>query len=123
MFAIRPCRVIAWFIFLEDIAINWEHFPSGPYSIQAGEGVSVVQRITAEVGSASSTKGPLIITAALSEAVKNKKGIINIAKLSQVPIVPMTWQSKSKMFLKFNSWDGFKLPLGFVKGFKSSEPF
>lgn len=48
-------------------------------------------------------------------AKKVKKGIINIAKLSQVPIIPMVWQSKSKMFLKFNSWDGFKFPFGFVK--------
>ena len=43
---------------------------------------------------------------------KVKKGIINIAKLSQVPIVPMCFDSKSRLFLRFNSWDGFKIPVG-----------
>ncbi|MEI8378439.1 MAG: hypothetical protein WCF95_07880, partial [bacterium] len=36
---------------------------------------------------------------------------INIAKLSQVPIIPMVWNSNSKLFLKFPSWDGFRYPL------------
>ncbi len=40
-----------------------------------------------------------------------KKGIINIAKISQVPIVPVTWHTTSKFFLKFNSWDGFRFPI------------
>ncbi len=44
-----------------------------------------------------------------------KKGIINIAKLSQVPIVPVAWFSKSFCFRKFNSWDGFYFPCGGVK--------
>jgi len=42
---------------------------------------------------------------------KVKKGIINIAKLSQVPIVPMCFDSKSRLFLRFKSWDGFKFPI------------
>ena len=41
-----------------------------------------------------------------------KKGIINIAKISQVPIVPVVWYSTSKLFLKFNSWDSFRFPFG-----------
>jgi len=41
-----------------------------------------------------------------------KKGIINIAKISQVPIVPVVWHSTSKMFLKFKSWDSFRFPFG-----------
>lgn len=41
-----------------------------------------------------------------------KKGIINIAKISQVPIVPVVWHSTSKLFLKFNSWDKFRFALG-----------
>ncbi len=44
-----------------------------------------------------------------------KDGIINIAKLSQVPIVPMTWYSPSKWWLKFNTWDEFRFPLLGVK--------
>ena len=44
-----------------------------------------------------------------------KDGVINIAKLSQVPIVPMTWYSPSKWWLKFNTWDEFRFPLLGVK--------
>lgn len=39
-----------------------------------------------------------------------KKGIIEIAKLSGVPIVPAVWWSPDKTFLKFNSWDKFTFP-------------
>ena len=44
-----------------------------------------------------------------------KDGVVNIAKLSQVPIVPMTWYSPSKWLLKFNTWDEFRFPLLAVK--------
>ena len=44
-----------------------------------------------------------------------KEGVINIAKLSQVPIIPMTWYSPSKWLLKFNTWDEFRFPLLGVK--------
>lgn len=40
-----------------------------------------------------------------------KKGIIEIAKLTSVPIVPAVWWSPQKLFLKFNSWDEFRFPL------------
>ncbi len=40
-----------------------------------------------------------------------KKGIIEIAKMAQVPIVPAVWWSPQKRFLKFNSWDEFRFPL------------
>lgn len=43
-----------------------------------------------------------------------KNGVINIAKISQVPIVPVAWHSHSKLFAKFNSWDGFRFPLGWL---------
>ncbi len=43
---------------------------------------------------------------------KVKDGIINIAKLSGVPIVPVAWHSKSKLFFELNSWDKFKVPIG-----------
>ena len=44
-----------------------------------------------------------------------KKGIINIAKISQVPIVPMAWHSQAWNFFKLPTWDNFTFPLGFVK--------
>jgi len=40
-----------------------------------------------------------------------KKGIIEIAKLSGVPIVPAIWWSPQKRFLKFKTWDEFRFPL------------
>ena len=44
-----------------------------------------------------------------------KDGIINIAKLAQVPIIPMTWYSPSKWLLKFDTWDEFRFPILGVK--------
>ncbi len=43
---------------------------------------------------------------------KVKDGIINIAKLSGVPIVPVAWYSKSRLFFELNTWDKFKVPIG-----------
>ncbi len=43
---------------------------------------------------------------------KVKDGIINIAKISGVPIVPVAWHSKSKLFFELNTWDKFKVPIG-----------
>lgn len=43
---------------------------------------------------------------------KVKDGIVNIAKLSGVPIIPVSWQSRQKTFVKFNSWDNFQIPFG-----------
>lgn len=40
-----------------------------------------------------------------------KKGIIEIAKMTGVPIVPAVYWSPQKRFLKFNSWDEFRFPL------------
>lgn len=44
-----------------------------------------------------------------------KDGVINIAKLTQVPIIPMIWYSPSKWLLKFNTWDEFRFPILGVK--------
>lgn len=46
---------------------------------------------------------------------KVKDGIINIAKITGVPIVPCAWYSPQKTFLSFNTWDRFKAPFGFCK--------
>ncbi len=43
---------------------------------------------------------------------KVKDGIINLARLSGIPIVPVAWLSKDKMFITLKSWDLFKVPLG-----------
>ena len=40
-----------------------------------------------------------------------KKGIIELAKLANVPIVPAVYWSPQKLFLKFKSWDSFRFPL------------
>ena len=40
-----------------------------------------------------------------------KKGIIEIAKMANVPIVPAVYWSPEKRFLKFKSWDEFRFPL------------
>ena len=42
-------------------------------------------------------------------------GIIELAKLSGMPIIPMTWYSPNKNFLKFNSWDEFRVPIGYCR--------
>lgn len=44
-----------------------------------------------------------------------KDGVINIAKLTQIPIIPVTWYSPSKWLLKFNTWDEFRFPVLGVK--------
>ena len=46
---------------------------------------------------------------------KVKDGIVNISKISGVPIIPAYWTSKDKTFLTFPTWDGFQVPLGFCK--------
>ena len=43
---------------------------------------------------------------------KVKDGIINIAKITGVPIVPAVWASRNKTFITFNSWDNFQVPFG-----------
>lgn len=46
---------------------------------------------------------------------KVKEGIVNISKLSGVPIVPVAWGTRDKTMLKFNSWDKFQVPVGFCR--------
>ena len=45
---------------------------------------------------------------------KVKDGIIKIAQLAKVPIVPMGWSSSNWNLLRFNSWDKFTIPLANV---------
>ena len=40
-----------------------------------------------------------------------KKGIIEIARMCETPIVPAVYWSPQKRFLEFNSWDKFRFPL------------
>lgn len=46
---------------------------------------------------------------------KVKKGIIEVARLTGAPIVPMSWYSPSPFFLKFKTWDEFCFPLNCIK--------
>lgn len=43
-----------------------------------------------------------------------KDGVIKIAKLAGVPIVPMCWYSTNFNWVRFSSWDKFSLPIGNV---------
>ncbi len=43
---------------------------------------------------------------------KVKDGIVNISKITGIPIVPVFWYSKDKTFFTFNSWDKFQVPFG-----------
>ena len=40
-----------------------------------------------------------------------KKGIVEIARIADIPIVPAVWWSPQKSFLKFKTWDEFRFPL------------
>ena len=42
-------------------------------------------------------------------------GVIELAKLSGKPIIPMVWYSPKKNFLKFNSWDEFRVPIFYCR--------
>jgi len=44
-----------------------------------------------------------------------KDGAIKIAKMAQVPIVPLYWYSEDKSFLKLPSWDGFRYPFFYTR--------
>ncbi len=40
-----------------------------------------------------------------------KDGVIKIAKMAGVPVVPVSWYSTNFNWLKFPSWDGLRMPL------------
>ncbi len=40
-----------------------------------------------------------------------KDGVIKLAKMAGVPIVPVSWYSTNITWLKFPSWDGLRMPL------------
>lgn len=48
-------------------------------------------------------------------ALQAKDGVIKIAKMAQVPIIPVYWYSTDKSFLKMPSWDSLRYPLGFCR--------
>lgn len=59
--------------------------------------------------------GALTIDGPRGPKYKVKKGIVDIARLTGVPIVPMSWYSPSPFFLKFKTWDEFCFPLNCIK--------
>jgi lysophospholipid acyltransferase (LPLAT)-like uncharacterized protein len=44
-----------------------------------------------------------------------KDGVVKIAKKAGVPIVPVYWYSPNPTFLKFPSWDSFRIPCFWTK--------
>jgi len=40
-----------------------------------------------------------------------KDGVIKLAKMAGVPVVPVSWYSSNKTWLRFPSWDGLRMPL------------
>ncbi|MCQ2738685.1 MAG: DUF374 domain-containing protein [bacterium] len=55
--------------------------------------------------------GAIMVDGPRGPVKKVKKGIIKIAKLSGVPIVPVTWYSNNFNFVKFPTWDKFEFPI------------
>ena len=104
---------------MSDVIINIENLKKtyiGPPKVEVLKSLSLqvykneILAITGESGSGKTTLLNLI------GGIDNiTDGIINIAKLSQVPIVPMIWYSPSKWLLEFNTWDKFRFPILGVK--------
>jgi hypothetical protein len=40
-----------------------------------------------------------------------KDGVIKLAKMAGVPVVPVSWYSSNKTWVRFPSWDGLRMPL------------
>lgn len=54
--------------------------------------------------------GAIMIDGPSGPAKVVKDGVIKIAKLSGKPIVPVYWYSENITFLKFPTWDEFRIP-------------
>ncbi len=54
--------------------------------------------------------GAIMVDGPSGPAKVVKDGIVKIAKLSGAPIVPVYWYSVNPTFLKFPTWDSFRLP-------------
>ena len=55
--------------------------------------------------------GAIMVDGPKGPVKKVKDGVIKIAKLSGQPIVPVYWYSPNPTFLKFPTWDEFRIPL------------
>ena len=53
----------------------------------------------------------MMVDGPLGPARVVKDGVIKIAKLAGVPIVPIYWYSTNFNLAKFPSWDGFRMPI------------
>lgn len=54
--------------------------------------------------------GAIMVDGPKGPAKVVKEGVIRAAKLSGAPIIPCTWYSTDKTWLKFDSWDNFRIP-------------
>ena len=55
--------------------------------------------------------GAMMVDGPKGPPEKAKNGIIKLAKMAGVPIVPVSWYSTNFTWLKFPSWDGLRMPL------------
>lgn len=54
--------------------------------------------------------GAIMVDGPSGPAKVCKDGVVKIAKLSGAPIVPVYWYSTNPTFLKFPTWDEFRIP-------------
>lgn len=55
--------------------------------------------------------GAIMVDGPKGPVYKAKDGAIKIAKLAEVPIVPVVWYSTNFNLIKFNSWDKLQMPV------------
>ena len=55
--------------------------------------------------------GAMMVDGPKGPPEKAKDGVIKLAKMAGVPIVPVSWYSANFTWLKFPSWDGLRMPL------------
>ena len=74
-----------------------------------GGTMQILERIKEGESAAIMVDGPK------GPARKVKSGIIKIAKMANVPILPVHWYSPQKNFIKIPSWDEMRTPLFFTR--------
>ena len=74
-----------------------------------GGTMQIIERLKAGDSVAIMVDGPR------GPAKKVKGGVVKIAQLDGVPIVPVVWYSPQKNFLKLPSWDKMQLPFLYTK--------
>lgn len=55
--------------------------------------------------------GAMMVDGPKGPPEKAKDGVIKLAKMAGVPVVPVSWYSSSFNFVRFPSWDGLRMPI------------